>query len=97
MIAPRANKYLIWFCLFPALAGLVALASWTILQGKVQSLPPLLIQMNPMTAICFNLLAAVLWLRANPGEARRQRISATLAVVVAVIGRSQAKFLPASI
>ena len=64
----------------------MTLVGWTFDLDRLKTIVPGLIAMNPLTAICFELLAAALWLRVNAVTARQQRISTGMALVVAVIG-----------
>ncbi len=86
MITPRANQQIVWFCLLPALTGLIALAGWALDVEQLKSVLPGLIAMNPLTAICFILSAVALWLRACGQLGRQQRLGSVLGAAVALVG-----------
>lgn len=69
----------------PALAGAVALLGWTLGADSLKAVLPGLIAMNPLTAICFIVLAGALCLR-NRVAGKYQRLGAVLAVAVAAVG-----------
>lgn len=89
MTSPRASKYAPWFCIVPALAGVVALGGWALGDDRLKSLLPGLIAMNPLTAICFITAAVALWLRLERQDCQLQRIAAALGLIVAAIGGSK--------
>jgi signal transduction histidine kinase len=86
MIKSPTNKHVIWFCIVPALTGLVALAGWTLKDERLKSVLPGLIDMNPLTAVCFIIAAGALWLRSQTPSIRQQRVGTSLAALVALVG-----------
>ena len=85
MIQSHAKKHVMWFCLFPAMAAVLALVGWTLGIEPLKSVLPGMIAMNPLSAICWLMLSPALWLRVSPGTKLRRLMSISLAFTVAVI------------